>query len=112
MSLAFLAHLGVFRAPKDRDTGWHKLPSAIGSEPVPGKQKRQHCSSHSVKPSSAYSCNCFFLNEHLLFKNIYDAYRSTTCLNMLASAKKMRNLKYMHPSNISDLIKAMEILNN
>lgn len=35
------------------------------------------------------------------------------CLNvMLASAKKTRNLKYMHSSNISDLIKAMEILNN
>lgn len=41
LSLAFLSHLHVFRAPEDRDTGWHQLPSAIGSQPVPGKQNRQ-----------------------------------------------------------------------
>lgn len=31
---------------------------------------------------------------------------------MFALAGKMRNLKYMHSSDISDLIKVMEILNN
>jgi len=50
MFLAFLPHLHVFGAPGDRDAGWHNLPSAIGSELVPGKQKRQHCNSHSAEP--------------------------------------------------------------
>lgn len=50
---SFLSHLHVFRAPEDRDTGWHQLPSAIGSQLVPGKQKRQKrqpCSAGSAEP--------------------------------------------------------------
>lgn len=35
------------------------------------------------------------------------------CLNaMFILAEKMRNLKYMHSSDISDLTKVTEILNN
>lgn len=40
VSLAFLTQVHVFRAPKDRDTGWHKLSSAVGSELVPGTQNQ------------------------------------------------------------------------
>lgn len=40
VSLAFLTHSHVFRAPEDRGTGWHKLSSAVRSERVPGTQKK------------------------------------------------------------------------